>query len=293
MAVSRSRRRSDARRKGYPDTGRLPRPTAIGLGAACFAVILLIWQLGYSHTLFVPSPASVASTFGELASSGETWGVLAISAQRLVLGLCIGIGLGLIAAIVGSESENLRRMVQVYVQVSFTLPSLLVGLMALVIFGLSEVGVILAVAVIVFPFVTAPVLDGLKTVDDAIASMATVYRVPRWQRFRDVTLPYIMPFLLGGIRNGHALAWRVLIVVEIFSVRSGLGFKFQRAFDLFQFSQVIVYLILMLAVIFAIEFFILKPLEARSQRWRVTSRKSTKRRIGAQAPTESRVGSNA
>jgi NitT/TauT family transport system permease protein len=252
---------------------RTSRPVSWGLGTAGILAVFVVWQLGYSSTIFVPPPAEVAGRFVELLGEADTWQSLGVSTRRLALGLLLGIAMGLLAAVVAGEREDLRRMMNVYVQIAFTLPSLLVGLMALVIFGISEFGVILAVAIIVFPFITAPVLEGVKSLDKSVLAMAQVYGVSRAHRLRDITLPHVAPFLFAGIRNGHALAWRVLIVTEIFSVRSGLGFKFERAFTLFQFDQLMVYLILMLAVIFAVEFLLLKPLEQRSSRWRTEGRR--------------------
>lgn len=262
----------------------LSKPQSWALGAAGMLSVLLVWQLGYSHTIFVPPPREAADTFLNLVQDVETWEVLWVSTRRLGLGLVLGLVLGLFTALLAGEHDGLRRMMNVYVQITFTFPSLLIGLLALVIFGISEVGVVCAVAVVVFPFIASPVMEGVKSLDKSMLAMAQVYGVSRGQRIRDVLLPHVAPFLFAGIRNGHALAWRVLIVTEIFSVRSGLGFKFQRAFDLFQFDEVMVYLVLMLTVIFIIEFGLLKPLETRSSRWRTGGRKRTRPQVSSPGP---------
>lgn len=255
------------KRRIYPSERRLSTRQAVLWGSLSGLLLLVVWQLGYRDTIFVPSPRDVFARLLELASDPETWSVLLVSLRRLLMGLGIGVLLAFVAAIVGLREDS-RRLVTVLIQVAFSLPSLMVGLLALIIFGLSEVGVVLAVGIIVFPFIATPTMEGVRTIDPALLGMAKVYHANLWDRFWRIVVPHVTPYLISGVRNGHALAWRVLIVVEIFSVRSGLGFKFERAFELFQFPEVFSYLALMLVVMFAVEYGVLRPVEDHAGRWR-------------------------
>jgi NitT/TauT family transport system permease protein len=266
-------------RLGKPRRRRRRRPARIGQGRAtafqtlallalAVALLLGVWQLGYSHTVFVPSPADTWDEIVELLRSGETYGQVAASLARLLVALAIGSLLGLAAGLAGASSPRAGGIVRTYVQITFAIPSLMAAFVALIVFGISSVGVVATVVVLVFPFVTTPVLDGLKSLDQSLGDMARVYRFSRSQRLRHVLLPHITPYLLSGVRNAHSIGWKVLIVAEIFSVRSGIGYEFHRASDQFVFPQVLGWLAFMLIVIGLIEFLVLRPLENRSLRWR-------------------------
>jgi NitT/TauT family transport system permease protein len=267
---------------------RRRRPTRIGEGRATalqtlsllvLAIALLgaVWQLGYSHTVFVPSPADTWDEVAELLRTGETYGEIAASLARLLAGMAIGTVLALAAGLAGATSERANGIVQTYVQLTFAIPSLMAAFLALVVFGISSVGVVATVVVLVFPFITTPVLDGLKSLDSSLGEMARVYRFSRSQQMRHVVLPHITPYLLSGVRNGHSIGWKVLIVAEIFSVRSGIGYEFHRASDQFLFAQVLGWLAFMLIVIGLIEFLVLRPLENWSLRWRSSAGKRESR----------------
>jgi NitT/TauT family transport system permease protein len=257
-------------------------PTRIGQGRASGGLVLsllvlsmlllaVVWQLGYSRTVFLPSPSATWTEIRELLAEGSTYGEVAASLARLLIGLAIGTVLGLVAGLAGAFSERMAGVVRTYVQITFAIPSLMAAFLALVVFGISSVGVVATVVVLVFPFVTTPVLDGLKSLDTSLGDMARVYRFSRRQHVRHVLLPHIAPYLLSGVRNAHSIGWKVLIVAEIFSVRSGIGYEFHRASDQFLMAQVLAWLAFMLIVIGLIEFLVLRPLENRSLRWRNTS----------------------
>jgi NitT/TauT family transport system permease protein len=235
------------------------------------ALVGLVWQLGYSRTVFVPSPGTTWTEVRDLLGTGSTYGEIGASLARLLVGMTIGTVLGLAAGLAGAYSKRLTGVVQTYVQITFTIPSLMAAFLALVVFGISSVGVVATVVVLVFPFVTTPVLDGLKSLDRSLGDMARVYRFSHSQHLRHVVLPHITPYLLSGVRNAHSIGWKVLIIAEIFSVRSGIGYEFHRASDQFLFAQVLSWLAFMLIVIGLIEFLVLRPLEDWSLRWRNSS----------------------
>jgi NitT/TauT family transport system permease protein len=276
-AVSRSRapgslrRQQGRRRTTLTGQGRATRGLTLSLLVLAVAILLAVWQLGYDRTVFVPSPATVWTEIVDLLGTGSTYSEIAASLARLVVGMTIGTVLGLIAGLAGAYSDRTAGVVRTYVQITFAIPSLMAAFLALVVFGISSAGVVATVAVLIFPFVTTPVMDGLKSLDRSLGEMARVYRFSRRQHLRHVVLPHIAPYLLSGMRNAHSIGWRVLIVAEIFSVRSGIGYEFHRASDQFLFSQVLAWLTFMLIVIGLIEFLVLRPLEDWTLRWRRTS----------------------
>lgn len=230
--------------------------------------LLLLWAVGYDSTTFVPAPSEVLETARETLSEGETYAQVGLSLRRLAIGLLIGLAVGSVFSFQSTRSRFLAQVTDTYVRIALTLPSLLVALLGLVIFGVSESGAIMTVAVIVFPFITVPLVQGARSLDHRYEQMAHVYRLSMYARARHIAVPHMAPFFFSGIRNGHALAWKVLIVAEIFSVRSGIGQEFNSAFGLFDLPLVVVWVGIFLAVIGFIEYGVLAVIERRVFRWR-------------------------
>lgn len=235
-------------------------------------VMAALWTVIYRFTVFLPSPGDVAAAAVEVVTDPATYGPVASSLLRLAAGIAVGVGAALALSLAAVRSRFVEGMVKTYVRISIVVPSLVGALLGLVIFGSSSVGAVVVVGVLVFPFAAVPMQDGLRTLDATHLETAAVYRFGRGRTIRHVVLPHMAPYLFSAIRNSHALGWKVLIVAEIFAVRSGIGNEFERAFGLFDLARVVVWLVIFLAIIALIEYGVLETVERRVFRWRTPER---------------------
>jgi NitT/TauT family transport system permease protein len=85
---------------------------------------------------------------------------------------------------------------------------------------------------------------------------------------RHVILPQLSPYFLVAARSGLALIWKIVLVVELLGRPDGIGYEIQVFFQLFDIKRLIAYALAFVAVVLAIEWCILLPLERRLLRWR-------------------------
>lgn len=241
-------------------------------------LFLIIWYLGYSFTKFLPSPTEVASKIVEFSSDSETYMHIADTLRRLVIGLFIGIFLGTAAAIISRFKQALKNLIDIYVFVALTIPSMAVAFISLMLFGISELGVYVAVAVITFPFITTTLQEGLKSLDEEQLKMAKVYNLSMYDLFRHIIIPHLNPFFFAALRNTHALGWKVVIVAEVFSTRTGIGYQFNLAFDNFSMENLVIWLLFFLSVVMFLEYVVLRQVEKRVFRWRESNGKDMKKK---------------
>lgn len=241
---------------------------ATALPLAALVVLLLVWWVGHSSTRFIPSPVDVLwATPGFLRQPDLLKNLLA-TISRVYIGLGIAVFAALVTVLLMSWSKRVERVLQVYVFVTLSIPSIAAALFSLMIFGISSWGVYTAVAVITFPFITIGIRDGAASVDPHMLEMAQVYRFGLWRRFRHITIPYMEPYLLAALRNANALAWKVAIIAEVFMSVNGIGAQFMRSFDFFNLEEVIFWLGIFLVCVFIVEYGILRQVERRLFRWR-------------------------
>lgn len=233
-----------------------------------FLSFLVIWQLGYNYAKFLPSPSELTEQFNEFIRNSETYMHIGVTLRRLLIGLFMGIVIGTVAALLSRFNSKMKSVMDVYVFIALTVPSMAVAFISLMLFGISELGVYVAVAVITFPFITITLQDGLKTLDKGQLEMAKVYQIRRFQIFRQIILPYMYPYFFAAIRNTHALGWKVVVVAEVFSVRTGIGFQFNHAFDSFSIGDVLIWLLFFLGVVLFLEYVVLRQIEKRVFHWR-------------------------
>jgi NitT/TauT family transport system permease protein len=136
-----------------------------------------------------------------------------------VLALIVGAPLGLLFARV----RVLRVGVEPYIMILYATP-----MVALIPFILSLMGFGFAPKVlVVFLFSVFPVLyntvEGARSIKPELIEVAKSYRSSEWSLWREVMLPYTMPFIMTGVRQAIGRALVGMIAAEFFLSATGLG----------------------------------------------------------------------
>jgi NitT/TauT family transport system permease protein len=175
---------------------------------------------------------------------------------------------GVLAGLAMGRSLIINAFFDPLLVLLLNLPALVTIILMYVWFGLVESAAIMAVVINKVPNVAVTIREGARSLDFRLEDMATVYRFSRWRRFREVWVPQLFPYLMAATRSGLALIWKIVLVVELLGLSSGVGFKLQLAFQVFDVATILAYSVAFIAVVQLIELAILQPLERRSSRWR-------------------------
>ncbi len=81
-------------------------------------------------------------------------------------------------------------------------------------------------------------------------------------------MPASLPFILSGLKQGWAFAWRSLISGEMIFISLGLGQLLMMGRDLNDMSQVIAVMLLIIGIGYIVDGLVFKALEYRlQQKW--------------------------
>jgi NitT/TauT family transport system permease protein len=152
--------------------------------------------------------------------------------------------------------------------VLLNLPALVIIVLAYVWAGLTETAAIAAVALNKLPVATVTVREGARALDTGLDEMAQVFRMRGWTRMRHIILPQLAPYLGAAARSGLSLVWKIVLIVELLGRPNGVGFEIGVAFQLFDVTRILAYALAFIAVMLAVETFLVQPLERRIAHWR-------------------------
>ena len=186
--------------------------------------------------------------------------VLAAFVLAMGIGSAIGIALGL--------SETADRVFGGWLVFFLNLPALVTIILCYVWFGLIETAAIAAVAINKIPNVAATLREGSRALDRDLSEMAQVYRLAWAERMRHVVLPQLAPFFAVAARNGLALVWKIVLVVELLGRPNGVGFEIHSLFQLFDVAGILAYALGFILVVQLIEIGVIGPWERAANRWR-------------------------
>ncbi|MEM0922347.1 MAG: ABC transporter permease subunit [Pseudomonadota bacterium] len=186
--------------------------------------------------------------------------VLAAFSIAMALGASIGILLG--------RSEAAERAFGGWLSLFLNLPALVTIILCYVWFGLSEVAAITAVAVNKIPNVAVTLREGTRRLSRDLGEMAEIYRLSWGARMRHVVLPQLAPYFAVAARNGLALVWKIVLVVELLGRSNGVGFQLHLHFQLFDVAAILAYAFGFIVIVQAIEHGLIAPWERQANRWR-------------------------
>ncbi len=234
-------------------------------------LLALLWQLiaMQAHSRVLPTPLAVLQVLQTELQSGELLFHLGQTLTRVAISFCLAMLLGVGLGIVMGRSRRWDRALDSLLILGLNLPALVTTILCYIWFGLSESAAILAVVVNKIPMVAINLREGARAIDPGLMEVASAYRLSRSARFFKVYLPQLYPYLFSSARNGLALIWKIVLVVELLGRSDGVGFQIGSFFHFFDITSILAYTLAFSAVIFLLEAMLLRPLENRLNRWRL------------------------
>lgn len=231
---------------------------------------VLMWQIlaWWLQSRYLPPPSAVLFTLWEQLVSGDLLRHLSATLGRVIasfsLAMLIGVGIGILMGSRTAWNEWLDTLVII----GLNIPALVTIILCYIWLGLGETAAILAVAINKIPMVVVTLREGARAIDKDLLQVAQVYRLSTLQRFWRVYWPQLYPYLFAAARNGLALIWKIVLVVELLGRSNGIGFQLGNYFHYFDIKGILAYTFAFVTLILILEALLLRPLEKRLSRWR-------------------------
>jgi len=196
---------------------------------APFAVSLILglaaWEIVGRHTseAFMAPLSETLVRLWQLAASGALLAQCLSSATLFVTGVALAAVVGMPFGLLLARVSVLRRALDLYIMVLYATP-----MVALIPFILSLMGFGFAPKVlVVFLFAVFPILyntiEGARSIKPELIEVARSYRSSEWALWREVMVPYTLPFAMTGLRQAIGRGLVGMISAEFFLSSTGLG----------------------------------------------------------------------
>ena len=221
---------SRSRRAGFWRTGGYLSFVAIALW---FGVWFAITEDGFAlmRPIMFPSPAKVIEAVVRI-SHLLLEDVLMTMMRVLVgftLGALLGIGLGLQMA----YNRKVFHFFNPLVESIRPVPVIAMIPFFLMWFGINEPGKLVLITLGVFAIVVVSTLEAVRNVPPIFLRAGETLGASKYQLFRTIIIPAVIPELIGPLRVAAALSYTLVVAGEFMGAQSGLGFRIMEARRLF------------------------------------------------------------
>src|SRR5438552_2606241 len=198
------------------------------LAAAFFAVLVLLWEAAYRAKIWspvlLPSPSQVVTYLEGAAADGTLARATVITMRRLLIGYFIGLVVGLPLGLLTARWKLFGDTIGTLALGLQTLPSVCWVPLALLWFGQTEAAMLFVVVMGTLWSVIIATETGVRNVPPIYRRAALTMGSKRLHMWFKVILPAALPFIVSGMKQGWAFAWRSLMAAEIFVTIVG-GFR--------------------------------------------------------------------
>ena len=232
--------------------------------------LVLTWWIAaeIAASTALPGPAMVWQAFLDRQADGDYFWHLKVTLARAATAFVIAMAIGSAIGIFLGARTVADHAFFGWLIFLLNVPALVVIILCYIWFGLNEVAAISAVAINKIPNVAVTLREGARALSRDLNEMALVYRYSRLRRLRHVILPQMAPYFAVAARNGMALIWKIVLVVELLGRPDGVGFQLHVYFQLFDVATILAYTLGFIVVVQLIELLLFEPWERFVTRWR-------------------------
>ena len=203
------------------------------------ALALALWEAGVAllkiPIYLLPAPSAIVGTLWQLLSAGfvpPTYvGALAqgilydayITLLEAVIGLLIGTVVGLVFAIIMTQSRFAEQALYPIVITIRSTPTIAIAPIFIIWFGFTVMPKAIVAALATFYPVLVNCITGMRSVEPTTLEFFQSVHASKWEVFWHLRVPNTLPYFFTALRLNVSLALIGAIVGELVGARDGVG----------------------------------------------------------------------
>lgn len=245
------------------------------IGLLFFAMAIAVWEfLVREHIwspLLVPSPLDIGRYFVASIEDRSLVDATFVTLKRLLLGYAIGMAAGLPLGLLNARFKFCEDTIGLLALGLQTLPSVCWAPIALMWFGQTEAAMFFIVIMGSVWSITLATDAGVRNVPPIYARAARTMGSRGFHTWIKVIFPASLPFVVSGMKQGWAFAWRSLMAAEIYVTiltGFGLGHLLHYGRELHAMDQVLAIMIVIILIGLLADKILFSPVERfMHRRW--------------------------
>ncbi len=236
-------------------------------GLLCVAAA---WQAGHEiyGAFILPAPLATLGSLAALLTSPAVHAVAADTAVRALAGFALAASVGSLLGVAAGYSFAAIRVLKPMVTVILGVPPIAWIVLALIWFGASGGTVVATIVIAAVPIAFAGAVEGVATRDRSLEAMATAFGAGPLRRFRTVVVPHLVAHLFPAWTTTLGTAFKVAVMAELLANAGGVGGALARSRANLDVAEAMAWVVLVVAMLLAIEYGVLHPVRAALERWR-------------------------
>ena len=242
-----------------------------------FALIGLavVWQIVsyFAPPVLFPSVPQIATRFVEIFSAWSTTYDAVATGLRILAGLTGAFVLGSILAMLMARSDAFERYCYPLLNFNQGIPALSWVVISIIWFRGIEFRIFVIMVMTTLPAFAFQVLDSYRTISKDLFEMTLAFRPSRYDLFRTLIWPTVLPGILTAWKVNLGNASRVVVVAELVGATGGVGYELLQQQQVFDMAGAIAWTIVLVVFVLAVQG-VISAIEAHALSYRVAAERT-------------------
>jgi NitT/TauT family transport system permease protein len=191
------------------------------------AALLVLWEVAARFLvdpLFLSPPSTVVMSLGKVFGTRGVPAALQLTLFELAIAFVVAVAIGLVLGLAIGLQPLMRRSFYPIVLLLYGMPQVTVLPLFILLFGIGAASKIaFGVTHGVFPVIVT-VVAGVQNLKPILLVSARSMGASRWQIFRYVIFPHMVPSFFAGMRLGMSGVLLGVLLAELYVSVAGIGY---------------------------------------------------------------------
>ncbi len=219
------------------------------------AIFLAFWQVvtwsGWRPEYILPGPVPVLRQLGTDVTTLDLWRAIGNTMRRGVVGFALATAVGLVLGLAVARSRILRSAIGSMITALQTMPSIAWFPLAILLFQITESAILFVIVLGAAPSIANGVIAGVDYVPPLLLRAGRNIGARGLALYRHIIAPAALPWIVAGLKQGWAFAWRSLMAGELLVIvadKPSVGVRLQFSRELVRATDMIATMIVILVI---------------------------------------------
>ena len=183
--------------------------------------LFVIWYLAYlivNNSGIIPSLSEVFDALGNIATSIESYEMIAFTILKIILSIVISFIASVILAILSLINFRIEAFIRPLIAFLRTVPVVSIAMIVLIVFfdkDIRYLGTIVISSSVIVPIIYEGILTGFKTINTNITDATKLLSKVNLKVILSVYIPLALPNIITSLVQSFGLGLKVLVMSEV------------------------------------------------------------------------------
>jgi ABC-type nitrate/sulfonate/bicarbonate transport system permease component len=215
----------------------------------------------------------IAARFAEIFSSWSTAYDAVATGLRILAGLTGAFVLGSVLAMLMARSDSFERYCYPLLNFNQGIPALSWVVISIIWFRGIEFRIFFIMVMTTLPAFAFQVLDSYRSMSKDLFEMTLAFRPSRYDLFRTLIWPTVLPGILTAWKVNLGNASRVVVVAELVGATGGVGYELLQQQQIFDMAGAIAWTVVLVVFVLAVQG-VISAIEAHALAYRAAAERT-------------------